>query len=252
MALLGAARQVAEGMLRTPEGRADLDTARWITKQKRYNWLTVAFGQPSEGWTPAQLAYLRRLYDFWFMGELAVTRLPVGCSPFSDRQRRENQAAVNALRLIDGPQVSARVDLEQYNDPHGDGTLEWGKEITLGIFVPGDEPQEAWAHVNGPGGPVPLEIGNTDTVTTYMHLIQGLGVARWPYDWDHVVLMVPSDGVREVERYGDPNDRWKPKPMWRPWMEFEPEAAAAFIAEHNLEDSPAYGVAEAGEEEQCQ
>lgn len=223
MSGLGAAEQVAKKMQQTEEGRKQLDWARDLRQDQQRKWMTDAFGQPFGGWKAAHDAYLWRLYEFWFMGELAVTRLPMGCTPYADKQREANHAALQALKLIDGPQVSAKVDMDQCLSPDGDGSLTWENEITLGIIVPGDPILDAWAHVNpiGPRSAVPLEIGYTDPVTTYMHLLDGQGVARWAYGSNEVVLMVGSTWVREVETLENPPRRWKPKDMWRPFQDLE-------------------------------
>lgn len=221
MSLIGAAEAVAEKMRHDSEGAKQLAFAQAMTKDKNWRWLTDAFGQPFGGWTPGQLAYLWRLYEFWGAGELAVTRLRIGHEPYPDRYRLENQVELNALRLIktpDDPGLSAWVDPEQNTSSHGDGQLSWTRPITLGIFDPSRR-REAWAHVD-PLPAVPLEIGYTDTVTTYFHLASGsFGVARWAYESKSVVLMVPSTFVREVEDYEDASLRWQPKPMWRPSFE---------------------------------
>lgn len=218
MALLAAAEQVAHEWMHDPEGSGRLAFARELISDPERAWLTDAFGQPSGGWTPGQLAGLYHLYSLWFVGELAITRLPINCSPGYDSQREENQAALNALRLItepDNPGLSATVFLYQMTSPDGDGVLRWERPITLGMRIPDDPGGSAWAVVD-PMPKVPLEIGSTDTSTTVMHLLQNPGVARWPYGSEHVVLIVSSTFVREAYREDDTAVRWKPGPMRMP------------------------------------
>lgn len=235
MSFKGGARQVAEKMMATEEGREQLEFADRLRRGKADDWLIRAFGQPFGGWDPGQLAYLYRLWEFWVSGELAVGRLYLGHTPEADRERDANQESLNALSLLDEhpdqPGFSARVDFDQTVSPHGDGWLSWSNPIKLGMFVPGHECpggpgcEGAWAHIEPQPAPrgVPLEIGSTDTMTTYMHLLEGVGVARWPYGSERVVLLVSSTWVRECELAADPQVRWKPEPMWRP--SFAPDAA---------------------------
>lgn len=226
-----------------PEEAKKIQFAKELKKNPHWKWLTDAFGQPFGGWDPGQYAYLHRLYQFWAMGELAATRLNIGCGPYGDRQHELNQAALNALAVIDGPEdpgITAGVDLDQKTSPDGDGWFTWSNEIVLGIAIPDEPGTEAWAYVDpiGPDYTIPLEIGYTDTQTTYYHLLRGWGVARWPYGSEAVVLLVPSTYVREAVRYDDPTARWKPKKMWHPSDEL---ASAACALDESLAQPSAGG-----------
>jgi hypothetical protein len=221
MPLRAAADEVGRKMMADPEGVKQIEFARELARNPHWKWLTDAFGQPFGGWNAGQYAYLHQLYQFWAIGELAVTRLPIGCTPYADRQRERNQAALNALSVIEGPEdpgVTAGVDADQDLSPYGDGWFTWSNEIVLGMRIKDEPAAEAWAYVNplGPTGVVPLEIGYTDTQTTYWHLLRGFGLARWPYGSESVILLVPSTAVREAVRADDPTMRWKPKKMWHP------------------------------------
>ncbi|KOV81765.1 hypothetical protein ADL03_27585 [Nocardia sp. NRRL S-836] len=176
--------------------------------------------------------------QFWDKGELAVGRIDVGSRPGPDANRAGNQAALNVLSEFDAdypddpPGFSAFVDPDQRLDPYGDGSFRWSGEIQLGIGVPNRPQAAAWAHIGplGEGMTVPLEIGHTDTQTTYMHLVQGIGLARWAYGSEEIVLLVPSTFVREASLADDPAVRWKPDPMQRPF--------GAFVRMLTAADSP--------------
>jgi hypothetical protein len=225
--LKAAADQVAVKMLKNPKGIKQIDSSRALRKNTEWAWLTNAFGQPFAGWDPGQLAYLYRLYEFWVMGELAITRLPIDCAPYGDRQRQANQAALNALELLSTPEgyfpgFSAWVNPDQKTSGYGDGQLRWEQPIEMGIRIPG-EPYQACGLAKPPISGVPLEIGSTDTTTSYMHLLQGVGLARWAYGSTSVILMVPSTFISEVWRPADPTVRWKPKATWNPSDQLRPE-----------------------------
>lgn len=220
MVLRSAATQVAEEMMQDEDGLKKLALMGKLTRSTKWKWLIDAFGQPFGGWNPGHLAFLSRLCELWVIGELAIGRLPVGSTPYRDRQRHENQQALEALRSIEGPELSAVVDRDQKTSSDGDGDLRWDAEIVLGIRDRSQkgEAGDAWAYLDPmpPGVAVPLEIGYTDPTTTYLHVYRG-GVARWAYGSTDVVLIVPSTFVREAALASDESVRWVPEPLRHPF-----------------------------------
>ncbi|MGW7535069.1 hypothetical protein [Amycolatopsis sp. NPDC054798] len=219
--LRGAAEQAGKRARESEQGRDALRLAADMRCDPAWSWLVTAFGQPFGGWNDGQDVYLYRLFEFWADGELAVGRISVGAAPGPDAARARNQAALDVLPQVGAsepegsPGFSAFVDPHQRNDPNGDGSFSWSGEIHLGICVPDQPEAEAWAHIDPlEEMAVPLEIGYTDTQTTYMHLMQNIGLARWAYGSKAVVLLVRSTFVREASLADDPTVRWKPKPMW--------------------------------------
>jgi hypothetical protein len=222
--LRSAAEQAGKRARASEQGRRQLKLATDVRRNPAWSWLVTAFGQPFGGWNDGQDVYLYRLFEFWTRGELAVGQISVGTTPGPDADRAGNQAALDVLPRTGAddpegsPGFSAFVDPDQRLDPSGDGSFRWSGEVHLGICVPGQPQAAAWAHIDPmeEGVTVPLEIGYTDTQTTYMHLVYGNGLARWAYGSKNVVLLVPSTFVREASLADDPTVRWKPKRMWHP------------------------------------
>jgi hypothetical protein len=113
-------------------------------------------------------------------GEAAVTFLDVPDVPRRDRNRDENDRILKHVRR------SFTADF--YGGPGDeDGFVDWQDgEI---FFTVADEKQEA---LRLKAGTVPLEVGTTEVSRTLLHLVQELGLARWPYGHKvvHVIKMI--------------------------------------------------------------
>ena len=108
------------------------------------------------------------------VGHIAVCRIDVGAAPLADRDREENQAALDAgLPYPFGASVE-----KGYDD---DGVLDWSEPIRTTC---GGQP-----YMFRPGG-IALEIGSTAASRTLLHIRGQGGVARWAYDKTKVVLFL--------------------------------------------------------------
>src|SRR4051812_41026061 len=127
MPLRKAANEVGRRMLADPDGAKLLALAETVRADPAWKWFVDACGQPFRGWNNGQLAYLYKLFELWTMGQLAIGQFPVDCTPFGDKQREQNQAALlDGLALItepSNPGFIVHVDLEQNSSPDGDGWL---------------------------------------------------------------------------------------------------------------------------------
>ena len=103
------------------------------------------------------------------LGNLFVLRLPVGCCPSSDDQVQANSDALEALAFPFTCKLWGR-NFEQ------DGFLEWNVSILAGSSKAG----EALFPIEISRGKSPLEIGYTDSSTTFAHLKQNRCLARPP------------------------------------------------------------------------
>lgn len=135
-----------------------------------------------------------KLLELWLTGQVGIVTLPsLGRTPFADEMRAENQAALNVLSTLEGPQITVEVFPDQHNYSP-DGVLEWEGPLLTAAHTPrGELSSQMYEHVCPPGTAA-LEIGSCAGDTVLMRLAQGGAVARWPYRSDSVVVIV------EVER----------------------------------------------------
>jgi hypothetical protein len=99
---------------------------------------------------------------------------PVGRTPVADRLRDENN-----LRLKGLPAPFAATFHGGTAD--SDGILRWDEPIAFQFFS--DDEDDRIVLPPRAGG-VPLEVGVTKGSRTILHLVEGRGLARWPYEHD--------------------------------------------------------------------
>ena len=119
------------------------------------------------------------------MGELLYFRIPLGQVPVGNSQVAINQKSLNeGLKdsSIDGIELKAVVAPEKGRGARKDGQLRWEKELI-------GEAKDGTIYEVAPDY-IPLEIGTTDSITTYQHIVRDGGVARWAYDSKELVLFI--------------------------------------------------------------
>lgn len=156
-------------------------------------------------WPPEQVASFMMVHHMLMEGEVASVRIGTDGKPGPDKDRVGNQSKLDDLP---GP-FTAVVDPDQGTSTFGDGTLAWHETIkmekSLGvphIDLATDHRAPVEIISDFPPGDVPLEIGTSKPSRTYMHLLNGQGVARWPYGSEYIWLFVPTETMPHWTRRG--------------------------------------------------
>jgi len=103
-------------------------------------------------------------------GALLCSRVPIGADPLPDQDRTGNNRILSQL----GPPFAAQFG---GGAADCDGYLQWDKPLELVTNL--DDGSRKCQVV--PPRSVPLEVGLTEGATTYWHLAQSRGLARWAY-----------------------------------------------------------------------
>lgn len=120
-------------------------------------------------------------------GEIAYFKLQIGFMPECDEEKEENQRNISKglMRYSrfypSRGQFKAVVNPEKGREARKDGTLEMVSPIIVkykGRFIKLLEKE------------IPLEIGTTDAITTYLHLHEEGSVARWPYGSESITILI--------------------------------------------------------------
>nr|WP_307990372.1 hypothetical protein [uncultured Niameybacter sp.] len=137
------------------------------------------------------------IYDAYFVceiqkrflvGELFYFKIHLGQVPTSDSRVDTNQERLDEglrqfkERSVEGRDIKAIVVPEKGRGARKDGELSWAESI-IGEALDGTIYEIAPDHI-------PLEIGTTDSITTYQHIVRDGGVARWAYDSEILVLFI--------------------------------------------------------------
>lgn len=156
--------------------RAAVQTLARLNRREFDPQLVDALMQP---WGKSRLD----LYDAFLFGQLStalnegwilVSRWNVGRAPFTDNEAEQNAALLNSL--AEWSPIRARVIPGM--GANGDGVVSSREALTFGtLFVDGLQ-VERQIKVDT----MTLEIGHTEATTTYWHLAQTRGLARWPYE----------------------------------------------------------------------
>lgn len=117
-------------------------------------------------------------------GRYGRLQINIGRTPSADAKRGANAAALSALP---GPFV-AEVDLAQ-NGADADGHFAWTAPINVNMYIEGDTPVACEMSPRS----IPLEIGSTAPSRTLLHVARDLGVARWAYGSEHLLLFLNLD-----------------------------------------------------------
>lgn len=126
-------------------------------------------------------------------GEFAICTIPVGCTPFRDKDiERNNRALSNLPPFFKGEFWGA---LEP-----DDGILEWNEPFV--IYNDGFDASLAGSSdiktLVEPGN-APLEVGYTKAHTTFFHIMRERRLARWVYGMDDIMLAVATSKFKGVE-----------------------------------------------------
>ena len=142
-------------------------------------WVEIVFQKlHPKNYTMSDSAIFASVWTQIHLGNLLTLRIPVGQCPSSDEQLQANSDALETLPFPFSCKLWGR-NFEQ------DGLLEWGASIRAGSSKAG----EALLPVEISSGKSPLEIGYTDSTTTFSHLKQNRCLARWPYGHNFVTLL---------------------------------------------------------------
>ncbi len=140
---------------------------RWCSS--RYDWYdATAF---DEVVTSAELGWLVVAYGH------------VGATPGRDREQQANDAKLQGLPApFEAWFAGGQGDC--------DGWLSWQGYLSV------DHPlvDESILRMRFPTSGVPLEVGSTDPDTTIWHLRHEGGLARWPYGFDYLTLLLRTTG----------------------------------------------------------
>lgn len=202
------AASLLDQMLFSPSVASVLAETRLQLRSERIDQAYVmAIGQTQyspAAWPAEQAAAFLRIHAGLTSGEFAQVVVGVGDTPQRDRDRTINQQRLK--RLHEG--FSARLNPDQ-NGADADGHLWWTNEIladrSTGQADPGrsGRPSPIVNAVPIPAGGVPLEVGVSKPSRTLLHLLQHGGVARWPYGFDTVTILLgmrPGDAETRRDR----------------------------------------------------
>lgn len=171
----------AEGLRKTSEGRAVLDTYRDMIEDESGIAYTNAIGQPYNGWPDGQVAAYARVHYLVASGAVRQLAVPVGAKPGQDADRSGNQDKLNA-----GLPPEFTAEIYQGNSHDGDALLSWPQDAAMpwidGLGNEEQGPLCEWS------GSAPLEIGYTYASRTFLHLFDTGIVARWPYESEDIWL----------------------------------------------------------------
>jgi hypothetical protein len=194
------AEMTLERLEEDPEGPGILRAARRGLQEGHWNDEYVsAIGQhplsrpPS--WPLPQIAAFTEVHAMILSGSVAELLIPVGEKPRPDANREGN---ASVLARLPHP-FRAAVSMDQGN-AEGDGTLAWDCPIPVslstGLIARHDDGSTHPLPVRFtiPPGNAVLEIGSTQPSRTLAHLIYtSAGVARWPYGYQRIRLLVNLD-----------------------------------------------------------
>lgn len=149
----------------------DAEVARILIRNQRWlkndvygpQWLVDAIGQPHLKWSLPETFAFSIIWGDIQCGNIIVARFPFGETPCADADLEENRRRLQHL----GPLFRAFAGRGYDND----GCIEW----------------EGMPELGAKGAP--LEIGSSLATRTWGHLSQALGVVRWPYGGDGIVLL---------------------------------------------------------------
>lgn len=177
--------QIAENYGRklraTEEGRSLLASYRSMIEDRSGIDYTNAIGQPFGGWSEGQVAAYSRVHYLIASGKVGKLTIPVDATPSRDADREGNQR-----KLTEGLPSEFTAEVYGGNSHDGDAHLAWPEDSAMpwidGYGNESERPLCDWTNS------APLEIGHTDASRTFLHLIEGGIVARWPYGSDDIWL----------------------------------------------------------------
>jgi hypothetical protein len=194
------AEMALERFLATPDGHAALRLARQGLRSGQWDdEYIAAIGQhglldPSS-WPEEQIAAFAEVHALIYGGSVATVLVGTGAEPREDADRKGNAAILATLP----PPFRASVDMRQQFG-EGDGRLAWDEPVRVALATgliehcPDGRTYPHTLSFTIPPGSAVLEIGSSLPSRTWAHLTdRGGKVARWPYEYDRLRLMVNLD-----------------------------------------------------------
>lgn len=189
-----------ERFMEDPDGPEVLNLARHGLRTGQWDdEYVAAIGQHGllepTSWPEEQLAAFAHVHNLIFGGSVATVLVGTGREPQADSDRKGNAAI---LATLPRP-FRAEVDMGQ-QFKQGDGRLTWDEPIRVALATglierrPDGSTYPHTVSFKVPPGSAILEIGSSLPSRTWKHLVDRQGkVARWPYGYSHVRLMVNLD-----------------------------------------------------------
>jgi hypothetical protein len=126
------------------------------------------------------------IWNHYRAGHILRLDIPIGKGPGRDKEIEGNNLILSRLPGMFKAEFIPQVGCGA-ND---DGFLEWKQPVE---FKRANDLQsitlDPWH--------LPLEVGSTDAVTTFHHMLLNFGVARWPYHSDKIILLYSTGEIRE-------------------------------------------------------
>jgi hypothetical protein len=189
-----------ERFLGTPDGCEALRLARQGLRAGQWDdEYIAAVGQHGildpASWPEEQVAAFAEVHALIYGGHVATVLVGTGSEPGRDADREGNAAVLATLPRPFRATVNMTQQFQQ-----GNGTLSWDEPIRVSLAtglierLPGGSTCPLTASFKIPPGSAVLEIGSSLPSRTWSHLIDRAGrVARWPYGYDRLRLMVNLD-----------------------------------------------------------
>ncbi len=128
-----------------------------------------------------------QIHSMIWSGELVIVEVELGTGPYSDKSIEYNNGVMKKLmKPFSGYFVGGTKDQ--------DGSVKWSEPVFGTEFFLDDDDNEHRRLVSIPPGSVPLEVGYTSAARTFGHLNLERGIARWPYGYDEMLIMVRVKG----------------------------------------------------------
>jgi len=194
-----------ERYLSDPDGLETLGLARQGLRTEQWDdEYIAAIGQhgilaPSS-WPEEQIAAFAEVHALIYGGSVATVLVGTGWKPGPDADREGN---AEILATLPRP-FRAEVDMQQQFS-QGDGVLAWDEPIRVSLATglidrrPDGTTSPFTVSFKIPPGSAVLEIGSSVPSRTLAHLIdRGASVARWPYGYKRLRLMVNLDETSTI------------------------------------------------------
>lgn len=189
-----------ERYLSDPDGLETLRLARHGLRTGQWDdEYIAAIGQHGilapPSWPEEQIVAFAGVHALIFGGSIAMVLVGTGEGPHGDKDRKGNAAV---LATLPRP-FRATVDMDQHFK-QGDGRLAWDEPVRVSLATglierrPDGSTYPLTVSFKIPPGSAVLEIGSSLPSRTWKHLIDREGkVARWPYGYSRLRLMVNLD-----------------------------------------------------------
>jgi len=159
-----------------------------------HQWLVDAFFQKWRG-NPslAEVYCFSQLYSSYLKGEIGIFSVGTSSCPLPDKNKSGNQAVLDGLPDLFEAQFFGGIG-------DNDGKFEWKRPVKITrcfANADGTQREEPW---ECPPTWLPLEVGYTAVSKTFEHVVSEFGVARWPYDYEMIIVLVTHPSLRERRR----------------------------------------------------